>query len=142
MNTTARPDVATPRHASAPTRVLTVLAAAFVLMIGMFGHALTAAPAASAQTDAESLYVSLLAADGIVPAPGYTYDDLIRTGYTIANDLQSGVDPAEVAHRVWLANPGLTRLMAARVVAAAMVAFAPELVPDYTGDAPARHMVV
>ncbi|MGV0793308.1 DUF732 domain-containing protein [Mycolicibacterium sp. XJ1819] len=122
-------------------RALASLAAGFLLMLGMLGHALTA-PTASAQTDAESLYISLLAQDGIGPAPGYSYGDLTRTGHHIAYDLRSGVDPAQVAYRVWLANPTLTRVMAARVVAAAMVAFVPEMVPIYTGDQPVADMVV
>lgn len=130
------------RHASRDfTRVLAVLTAGLVLMIGMLGHALTTAPTASALTEDEALYISLLTADGIGPTPGHTWNDLIFAGHAIAYDLRNGVNPVDEATTIWLASPNLTRDGAIAVVAAAVVAFAPELVPVYTGESPPEDMV-
>lgn len=126
------------RHspARAPTRMPAMLAAGLALMIGLLGQSLTTAPTAAALTQDEALYISLLADDGITPAPGYTYNDFIFTGHQIAYDLRKGINPGAVAYVVWVDNPSLTKDGAASVVAAAMVAFAPELVPVYLDQSP------
>jgi|GEM_PF-3978309 len=113
-------------------RVLAIL----VLLAGLIGQALATPAQADALTEDEAVYIRLLVSDGIEPAPGYSWNDLILVGHTIAHDLRNGASPAEVAFTVWRYNPGLTQEAAVSVVAAAVVAFAPELVPIYTGEDP------
>lgn len=136
MNTIARFDAAKRRPTRGPTRMLAILAAGLVLMLGLFGQALTTAPSASAITQDEAAYISLLADEGIGPAPGYTWNDLVFSGHAIAYALRSGVHPVDMARTVYLESPYLTKDEAITVVATAIVVFAPELVPIYTGDPP------
>ncbi|WP_197416032.1 DUF732 domain-containing protein [Mycobacterium sp. GA-1199] len=136
MNTIARFDAARRRPTRGPTRMLAILAAGLVLMLGLFGQALTTAPSASAITQDEALFISLLTEDGIGPRPGYSWNDLIFVGHAIAYDLRSGADLGAVTYELWSDAPYLDMEGAAKVVAASVVAFAPELVPIYTGDPP------
>lgn len=121
--------------ARAPTRMLALLTAAAVLALGLLSQSVLNAPAAGALTREEQTFVTLLSQDGIGPTAGTSYEDIVFIGHAIAWELRRGAHPADVAYAVWLDNPSLTQDAAIKVVAAAMVVFAPELVPIYTGDA-------
>lgn len=142
MNVAATQVKANQRRARGPTRTLTTMLAGLALLMAITGQALAVAPTAAAMTQDEAFYVSVLVDEGIGPQPGYTWNDLIFTGHAIAYDLRNGVHPADEAYAIWLANPYLTKDGAITVVAAAAVAFAPELVPIYTGDLPRADMAV
>ncbi|MGE2833902.1 DUF732 domain-containing protein [Mycobacterium sp. SMC-4] len=134
MNVTVHAAADEPLQARAPTRVLALVTAAAMLILGLLGHALLSAPTAEALTRDEQVFISLLLEDGIGPTAGTTYEDLAFTGHVIAWDLRRGVSFGDAAYALWLDNPGLTRDEAIKVVAAALVVFAPELVPIYTGE--------
>jgi hypothetical protein len=123
------------------TRLLSLITAAVVLVAGVLGGALLAAPTASALTQDEALYVTLLTDEGIGPRPGYSWNDLILLGHAIAYDLRSGADLGVVTYRLWENAPYLDMDGASSVVAASVVAFAPELVPIYIDESPPGDMV-
>ena len=132
MNANSPMTSATQLTTRAPTRLLATVTAAAVLVIGMLGQGLLGATTAAAFTRDEQLYISLLADEGIGPTAAASYADIVFIGHAIAYDLRNGVHPADAAYTVWLHNPFLNREGAAIVVAAAMVAFAPELLPVYS----------
>jgi hypothetical protein len=123
------------------TRLLSLITAAVVLVAGVWGAALLAAPTASALTQDEALYVTLLTDEGIGPRPGYSWNDLFFLGHAIAYDLRSGADLGVVTYRLWENAPYLDMDGASSVVAASVVAFAPELVPIYIDESPPGDMV-
>ena len=116
-----------------PSRMLSLCAAGLVLVVAMLGHAVLAAPDASAVpglTPDENSYVSCLAERDIGPAfaVGDTYYDLAEGGHRIAYDIRRGVDPVDEAYAIYKAT-NLSLNQSVWEVACAVAAFAPEMIP-------------
>ncbi len=101
----------------------------------MMGHALLAAPDAAATpalTNDDIAYIQLLEQANIGPATGYSYYDLALGGRLIANDVRRGVPPLTLANQVYYKSD-LNWYQTKYEVAAAVVAYAPELLPPSIG---------
>ena len=123
------------------TRILSLLTAAVVVVAAMVGQSFVLAPTASALTHDETVFITLLADEGIGPTANGSYADLVFIGHAIAYDVRNGVHPADEAYTLWLNSPYLTKDAAIKVVASAIVVFAPEMVPIYTDEGPPGDMV-
>ncbi|MGO9356040.1 MAG: hypothetical protein ACLP3C_36395 [Mycobacterium sp.] len=121
----------TTTAARSPDRVLSLLAAGLLLVVAMLGHALLVAPETSATCSLsaeDAAFVALLSEKAIVPSPGSTGCDLALGGHIAAYDIRHGVSPtAEV--QVVYNKTNLTWDQSEWYVAAAVVVFAPEMVP-------------
>lgn len=118
-------------------RPLSLWIAGLVLVLAMLGHLLMSAPEASAipctLSDDETTFVALLAQKNIGPAVGSTYCDLAYGGHAVAYDVRHGVPPTTEAITVYK-NTNLSMDQAIWYVAAAVVVFAPEMVPPSGGS--------
>lgn len=119
------------RTAHDPTRVLSMWAASFVLAVMMLGNVLLTGAKVSAQCSLspdETVFVALLAQKNIGPVPGSTFCDLAFAGHVVAYDVRNGVSPDAEAAQVYM-QTDLSMDQATWFVAAAVVVFAPEMVP-------------
>lgn len=117
------------------TAVLSTLAAGLVLVLAMVGHALLAAPDATATpglTDQDVTYVQMLEQVGITPGAGHTDYDLALTGRNIVNDVRHGVSPLTIANQLYYGNE-ITWYQAKFIVVAALSVYAPDLLPPSAG---------
>lgn len=117
------------------TAVLSILAAGLALVLAMVGHALLAAPDATATpglTAQDVTYVQMLAQVGITPGAGRTDYDLAMTGRNIANDVRDGVSPLTITNQLYYGNE-VTWYQAKFVVGAALAVYAPDMLPPSGG---------
>jgi hypothetical protein len=116
-----------------PSRVLSLWAAGFVLVVAMVGYALLVAPEASAYcvlTAQDRMYISFLQEENIGPAPGYTWCDAALGNRQIADEVRASPNPlataVSIAQRIYY-NSNLTLDQANWEVADAVTVYAPEV---------------
>ncbi|CAM3232429.1 hypothetical protein BST27_24810 [Mycobacterium intermedium] len=119
---------------NSPKRFFRLWAAIVVLMLAVMSFALASPPPASADclTSQDHFYIALLAQRNIGPKPGYTECDLALHGRQTASVVRQAANPRAAAAYLALDiyyNTDLTADQAAWQVAAAVSAYAPEMIP-------------
>ncbi|OBB64376.1 hypothetical protein A6B34_23785 [Mycolicibacterium monacense] len=133
MKTTELIVVANNPNTRSPTRMLSLLAVGLVMVLSVLGHALMSAPEASAVpafSDEDRQYIELLADAGIDARR--TYYDVALEGRQVANDVRWGASPLAIANDYYYGSD-LTWYQAKYLVTAAIVVYAPEMLPPSVG---------